>query len=181
MEQEELEIILGLLKYKEVHVRGLAKILSMPHANISRLMIRMLNKNLVDFRFEGKNKIFRLKKGIETLNYVYMAEHFKLLKLFEKYQFMPIVVESILSKRDKKLVIIFGSFAKFIARKESDIDIFIETTSRKAKAEIENINSRLSVKIGKFDKNNLLIKEIIKDHVIVRGVEYYYEKNKIFD
>ena len=181
MEQNEFEIILALLRNKELHVRGIAKTISQPHANISRIMKRLLNKNIVDFKFEGKNKVFRLKKGIEALNYVYMAEHFKLLKLFEKYPFLSVITESIISKTSEKLIIIFGSFAKFSANKESDIDIFIETTNRKIKNEVENINSRLSVKIGKLDKNSLLIKEIIKDHVIVRGVEYYYEKNKIFD
>ena len=181
MEQNEFEIMLSLLKYKELHVRGLAKIVNKPHASISRIMKKLLNKNIVDFKFEGKNKVFRLKKGVYTLNYIYMAEHFKLLKLFDKYQFLSVITESIASKTSEKLIIIFGSFAKFNANKDSDIDIFIETANRKTKNEVENINSMLSVKIGKFDKNSLLIKEIIKDHVIVSGVEYYYEKNKIFD
>jgi len=183
MEQTEkaLEIVLVLLKQKEAHVRALAEIVRQPHANISRLMKKLLEKNIVDFRFEGKNKIFRLKKGIETLNYVYMAEHFKLLKLLKKNPPLSIIIESILSKSNEKLIIIFGSFAKFIAKKDSDIDIFVETKSRKTKTELEKINSRLSVKIGRFDKDNLLIKEIMKNHVIVKGVEYYYEKNKLFN
>lgn len=180
-EEKELEIVLALLRHKEVHVRAMAKIVNQPHANISRAMKKLLKKNIVNFKFEGKNKIFRLKKGIESLNYVYMAEHFKLLKLFEKYPSLSVITESILSKTDEKLILIFGSFAKFSAKKDSDIDIFIETTKRKVKTKVGNINSRLSVKIGRFDKNNLLIKEIIKNHVIVRGVGYYYEKNKIFD
>ena len=181
MEQIELESVLALLKYKELHVRALAKMVNQPHANISRTMKGLLKKNVVDFKFEGKNKLFKLKKGLEALNYVYLAEHYKLLKLFEKYPFLSILTESTVSKIDEKLILIFGSFAKFTAKKDSDIDVFIETTKRKVKSEVENINSRLSVKIGKFEKNNSLIKEIVKDHVIVRGVEYYYEKNKLFD
>ena len=181
MKHNELEIILALLKHKELHVRGLAKIIGMPHASISRAMKKLLNYNIVDFRFEGKNKVFRLKRGIEALNYVYAAEHFKLLNLIEKYPFFSVIIESVLSKADEKLIIIFGSFAKFNAKSDSDIDIFIETTNRKIKSKVEGINSRISAKVGKFDKNNLLIKEIIKDHIIVKGVEYYYEKNNAFD
>ena len=180
MEQNEFEVMLALLKYKELHVRGIAKTISQPHANVSRIMKKLLNKNIVDFKFEGKNKVFRLKKGIETLNYIYLAEHFKLLKLFEKYQFLSVIIESIISKTNEKLIIVFGSFAKFSANKASDIDIFIETANKKVKAEIENINSRLSVKIGRFDRNSLLIKEMMKDHVIVKGVEYYYENTEKF-
>ena len=181
MEQNEFEIVLALLRNKELHVRGMAKIINQPHASISRAMKRLLDKNIIDFKFEGKNKVFRLRKGLETLHYVYMAEHFKLLKLFEKYPFLSVIIEAITSKIDDKLVLIFGSIAKFSANKDSDIDIFIETANRKVKKETERINSRLSIKIGKFNRNNLLIKEIMKDHVIVKGVEYYYEKNKIFD
>ncbi len=181
MEQIELEIVLTLLRYKELHVRGIAKAISKPHANISRAMKKLLKKDIVDFRFEGKNKLFRLKKGIESLSYIYMAEHFKLLKLLDKYTFLSVITEELSSKTNEKLIIIFGSFAKFTAKKDSDIDIFVETAKREVKTKLEKINSRLSIKIGKFDKNNLLIKEIIKDHVIVKGVEYYYEKNKPFD
>ena len=181
MEQKELEITLALLKYKESHVRGIAKITNQPHANVSRLMKKLLKENIVDFKYEGKNKIFRLKKGIEALNCIYMSEHFKLLKLFEKYPSITIIAESIIRKVDEKLIIIFGSFAKFSSTKDSDIDIFIETTNRHIKLAVENINSKLSVKIGQFDTNSLLVKEIIKDHILLKGVEYYYEKNKIFD
>ncbi len=181
MEQIELEIVLALLKHKELHVRRMAKVVNTPHASISRSMKGLVSKGVVDFRLEGRNKIFRLKKGIEALNYAYIAEHFKLLKLFSKYPFLSIITESILSKTREKLVIIFGSYAKFTAKKDSDIDIFIETEDREVKANTERIDSRLSVKIGKFSKNDLLIKEIAKDHAIIRGVEYYYEKNRIFD
>jgi len=177
----DLEVVLALLKYKELHVRGMAKVINQPHTNIWRIMKKLLDKNAVDFRFEGKNKLFRLKKGVESLNYVYMAEHYKLLKLFEKYPSMSVITELILSKTNERLVLIFGSYAKFNAKRDSDIDLFIETRRRKVKSELENINSKLSVKIGEFNKNNLLIKEIMKDHVILRGVEYYYEKNKILD
>ena len=96
MEQIELEIMLALLKNKGLYVRALAKITYRPHANISRAMKGLLKKNIVDFRFEGKNKVFRLKKGVEMLNYTYIAEHFKLLKLLEKYPFLSIIIESIL-------------------------------------------------------------------------------------
>ena len=181
MEQIELEIILTLLKNNELHVRGIAKSVKQPHANISRAMKKMLDSNIVDFRTMGKNKIFRLKNGIEALQYAHSAEHFKLLKLIERYPFLSVIVEGILSKTEEELVVIFGSFAKFNAKSDSDIDIFVETEKRTIKTELEKINSRISVKIGVFDKNNILIKEIIKDHVIIKGVEHFYEKNRIFD
>jgi hypothetical protein len=40
----------------------------------------------------------------------------------------------------------------------------------------ELLNSRMSVKIGEYDRSNPLIKEIEKKHVIIKGVEPFYEK-----
>ena len=58
--------------------------------------------------------------------------------------------------------------------------IYIETKNRNIKKTIENIHSKIKVKIGSFDIKSNLIKEIIKDHAIVRGFEEFYEmlKNK---
>ena len=39
----------------------------------------------------------------------------------------------------------------------------------------------LSVKLGKFDNSSFLIKEIIKSHVVLKGVEDFYEKTKFFE
>ncbi len=32
-----------------------------------------------------------------------------------------------------------------------------------------------------FDTKSLMIKEIIKNHVILKGVEYFYEKTEFFE
>ncbi len=104
MEQTELEIILALLRNKELHVRGIAKVVKQPHANISRAMKKMLGSNIVDFRMMGKNKLFMLKNSVEALQYVYSAEHFKLLKLFEKYPFFSVLTESIKGGKDYSIV-----------------------------------------------------------------------------
>ena len=45
---------------------------------------------------------------------------------------------------------------------------------------VKETNSKLSIKIGKFDTKSLLIKEIIKNHIIIRGVEEFYERVEFF-
>jgi len=49
------------------------------------------------------------------------------------------------------------------------------------KINIESIDSKISVKIGKYNKDSILIKEIEKSHIIIKGVEIFYEKDKLFD
>jgi predicted nucleotidyltransferase len=78
------------------------------------------------------------------------------------------------------MIILFGSFASLTANDDSDIDVFAQTQKKDLKKALESINSRLSIKIGTFDVNSLLIKEIIKNHVILKGVETYYERVGFF-
>jgi hypothetical protein len=68
-----------------------------------------------------------------------------------------------------------------LAKKDSDIDIYIDTKDSKIKEDIEHIDSKINVKIGNYNKDSTLIKEIEKNHVIIKGIEEYYEKSKFFE
>jgi len=35
--------------------------------------------------------------------------------------------------------------------------------------------------MGRYDKENLLIKEIESNHIIIKGIEKFYKKNRFFD
>ncbi len=176
----DLEIILVLLT-GEIHLRGIAKQLGESHSTISRKLNKMTKENIVDFKKVGKNKVFFIKKGLQARNYIFNAERYKLTKLIKHYPDLNVIISDILKKCNERLIILFGSYAKGIAKKESDIDIYIETPRRKAKEEVEYISSKIKVKIGNFDLNSLLIKEIIKNHIMLKGVEDFYEKIKFFD
>ncbi|MBU0457808.1 MAG: nucleotidyltransferase domain-containing protein [Nanoarchaeota archaeon] len=173
-DNRELDIIELLLK-KEDYVRGIAKKLNESHSTISRKLINLKKENVVDSRNEGKNKIFFLKKNIISRNYILQTELHKLTKLLRQHPELSIIFEEILKKTDEKLVVLFGSYVKGLAKKDSDIDIYIESKSRTVKKIIEEIHSKINVKIGPFDNKSLLIKEIIKDHIIIRGIEMFYE------
>lgn len=174
-----LEIVLDLLKTGENHLRNIAKDLGASHTTVLRKLNSLVKENVLDFKVEGKNKVFFLKKTLKTKNYAYMAEHHRLKQLLEKYPEFSILVKEILSATSENLVILFGSYAGFSAKKDSDIDLFIESNDTKLRTKLKQIDERLNVKLGDFDINNRLIKEIIKTHIILRGVEVFYEKNKI--
>ena len=122
-----------------------------------------------------------MKKNTEAISYVFIAENYKLIKLLEKYPNLRNAIEKIQRNKKISLAVIFGSYAKGLAKKDSDIDIYIETADKKLKRDAELINSKINVQIGKYDKNNLLIKEIEKNHVIIKGVEEFYERYNFFD
>ena len=182
MEQKDykLEIIDELLK-KDNHIRGIAKNLNTNHMSILRRIKELSEENVVDYDKRGRNKDYFLKKTIETKNYLFTLENYKLNKIIKKYPILRGLIEKIQRDKRIKLVILFGSYAKERAKQDSDIDIYIETEKGDIKKELEIINSKLSIKIGKFNKKSLLMKEIIKEHVIIKGVERYYENIEFFE
>lgn len=182
MEQKDYKLlVVSELMKKEGHVRAITKSLNTNHMMVSRKMNELLKENVVDFRKEGKNKVFFLKKSVECRAYVFMAETYKLISLIRKYGFLRKTISGIQKDSRIKLAVLFGSYAKGTANKDSDIDVYIDTEERKIKQDLQFIDSKLSIKIGNFDKDNLLIKEIEKNHVIIKGIEWYYAKNKFFD
>src|SRR3989344_3210641 len=127
MEQKDykLEIVLELLK-EENHIRGIAKILNINHMTIFRKIKELFRENVVDFKEEGKNKKYFLKKTIEAKNYIYSAESYKLNKVLRKYPLLRTIIEKIQNDKRISLAVLFGSYAKGIAKPSSDIDIFID-------------------------------------------------------
>ncbi|MCK5233942.1 MAG: nucleotidyltransferase domain-containing protein [Candidatus Aenigmarchaeota archaeon] len=176
----DYEIVLLLLKGKN-HLRSISKQLDEAPTTISRRLSALLNENVIDFQIEGKNKAFFLRKNLQAKNYVFNAERHKLMKLLKKYPELDVIIEDILKKCDEKLIVLFGSYAKETAKKGSDIDIYVDTKKRNVKERIECVHSNISVKIGAFDKDAALIKEIIKNHVILKGTEEFYEKTRFFE
>jgi predicted nucleotidyltransferase len=176
----KLEIIEKLLQNKN-HIRSLAKELRTNHMIIQRKIKELEKENVVDFKEEGKNKVYSLKKNIEAKTYAFKTEGYKLLKLLEKNPKLRGIIERIQKDNRIKMAVLFGSYAKGIAKPESDIDIYINTQDEKIKRDIHVISTMINVKIGRYDKSSLLIKEIEKNHVIIKGVEEYYEKNKFFE
>ena len=102
-------------------------------------------------------------------------------KILKKHPPLRQIIEKIQVNNKIKLAIIFGSYAKGLAKKTSDVDVYIETQNLGLKKELEMKDSMLSIKIGKYNKSSLLIKEIEKNHVIIKGVEKFYEKSGFFE
>ena len=177
MEQKDykFEIVNMLLKNND-HARSLAKKLGTNHTTISRKIKELSELNIVDYKQEGKNKVYFIKKNPEAKAFIFMTENYKLNQILKKHPYIRKIIEKIQGNKKIRLAIIFGSYARGEETKKSDIDIYTETMDRKIKKDLEMIDSKVNVKIGQYDRKNLLIKEMEKNHVIVKGVEKYYEK-----
>lgn len=181
MEQNSsIEIVRNLLIH-DSHPRAIARELGVSHTTVQRKIKELLSGNVLDYRIEGKNTVYFLKRTIEARIYMYMAEWYTLGETIEQLPQLRFIIKIIQDRRDISLAILFGSYAKGTSREASDIDIYIETTDISIKREIERHHSKVSVKIGLFDTDTLLIQEIMKNHVILKGVERYYEATEFFE
>ncbi len=168
--------IIDILSGEEIHARALAKRLDTNHMTVIRNLKELVSENVLEFRKEGRNKVYFLKRNMEAKNYALISEVYKLNKTLKKYPELRKIIKDIQQNTEIGLAVLFGSYARGTANRNSDIDVFIETKDRNLKKELELLNSRLSVKIGDYDRTSPLIKEIEKNHVIIKGAEPFYEK-----
>jgi predicted nucleotidyltransferase len=173
------EIVLELSREK-AHVRELARRLGESHTTVMRRANWLLKENVIGYKTDGRNKVFFLKDNLGARSHAYAAEKHKLLKLLSRYPRLGVILEGLLKKVPNGTVVLFGSYAKFCAKEGSDIDIYIDTQDPSAKRRAEEAYSGIRAKIGRFDPDSLLIREIVKNHVILRGTEEFYEKAKLF-
>jgi predicted nucleotidyltransferase len=171
-------LIIEELSKGENHIRELARRTKLKPMTIKRELDKLIKENIVDFSSKGRNKVFFLKESFESLNMRKIIELRKRERIVQKYPSLRKIFKEIERNKKINLAIMFGSYAKGLESNKSDIDIYLENKNQDLKKELERIDSRISVKSGKFDKRDLLIKEIIKNHIIIKGVDKYYEKNK---
>lgn len=174
------EVLLFLLK-KDMHGRELAKELKTSLTRVQSVLTELRSINVLDYKIEGKNHIHFIKKNLISKSFILNAENYKLAKILNKHPELEPIVQDIIKKSKCCLILLFGSYAKGTEKKDSDIDIYIETTNSKIKQDVEKIYDTISVKIGNFNPDDLLMKEIIKNHAIITGGEDYYEKISFFE
>jgi hypothetical protein len=78
------EVILLLLKEK-LHVRAIAKKLKVNHVTVMNRLEDLVRENVLNFKQEGKNKVYFLKKTVEARSYIIMAECYKLNMTLKMY------------------------------------------------------------------------------------------------
>jgi len=181
VEQNLINEIVALLIKEDLHTRAIADQLRSNHATVLRKLRDLTEDNIVDFRMEGKNKVFHLKRTIEGRNAAMIAEIYKQSSIVSKYPVLRGIFQAIQEMPEIPLAILYGSYVKGLATKGSDIDISIETSDSLKKKQLEQRHSSLSVKIGVFDTKDLLIREMMKGHILIKGVEVYYEKTGFFE
>lgn len=164
--------------HKRIYGREISNKLQMNQKTVSNVLNELDNQHILKSNLEGKNKYYKFNEY-----YPYVKEIIQLIELQRKINFLEryknlkeLFFE--LERRIEGILVIFGSYANFRANSKSDLDIFVIGKIK----DIEDLEELYNVKINivkssksKFNKNEHIIKEIIKNHVIIKGLEDFVE------
>ncbi len=169
---------------KSLHLREISRETKIDVKAI-QLQLKKLEKiNVLSSIIRGRNKDYRLNlNNVTTKYYLVMAEVFISIIYLKKNFLIKKIVEKIENKIHEP-IILFGSFAKGIPTKESDVDVFIISNKKIETGLIieatDIVGREISLKsatrkqfLEGLRNNDPLIKEVVSNHIILKGADEF--------
>jgi len=164
--------------HKRIYGRNIAKKLKMNQKTISNVLNELEKEHILVYKKEGKNKYYYLNEFYPHLKEVIeLIETQRKIDFLTKYKNLKEIFSK-LEERTQGILIIFGSYASLSATEKSDLDVFVLGKIK----DVEDLEDMYNIKINivrsnksKFDKNENVIKEITKTHIILKGKEEFIE------
>ena len=159
------------------YLREISKLSKLPLKTCQNVLASLEESKILKSKVEGKNKYFSLNlENIKTKSYLLQSEIHQTDLFMEKYsQF-----KTFLKYFDTTVpIIVFGSFARFTADKNSDLDLLVIS-----KKEINlpfhllpfkphRINMSEKIFLKALEEQADLIKEIEENHIILNNHSFY--------
>jgi predicted nucleotidyltransferase len=163
---------------KRIYGGQVAKKLKMNQKTVANVLNALEKQNIIKYSTEGKNKYYFLNKLnpqiSDTLKILELGRKNNFVAKYSKFRELFIALE----KKASGILIIFGSYANFTSNEKSDLDILILGKI----GEVKDLEEKYGLKINivrsnkdKFNKEDVFIKEVIKNHIILKGVEEFID------
>ncbi len=167
----------------EYYIREVQKLLKISPRTAQLLLEQWEKKAVLESKVRGKIRTYKLKISSMTKNYLTLVEEYKKITFLQKRPLIQEVITKILP-HITGIALVFGSYAKGTATKDSDIDIFIVGSYKRAEVKriSEMYNIEVNIKVYPMDifekelKSDFLVKEVLSNHVAISGVENFIEK-----
>ena len=165
-----LEILKEFTDYtlESVTISSLAKRMGRSHVTLLPHIEKLEHLQVLQVKSKGRNKELRLNQNsIETKYFLEIAENLKLVDAIQEQPIIKKLCEAVIDT--KETIVLFGSFAKGTATKESDIDLAVSK-----EIDLENFSQVYgrdvnTKKVNFHDKDDHLTYEILKNHVVISG------------
>jgi predicted nucleotidyltransferase len=189
----KLEILETIMSNPGINITGIIKKTKTSPNLVIQYINTLVDANILKEERKGGTKKTHIRFLYPNLNQLgikvfSLVETDKRIKFLKKYpEFKPICNQIIELAQNKNIdfVLIFGSFARFVAEKDSDVDILIVSKNKDFENELSDIlitlNREYSVKVvteSEFKENlkkKSLYQDILKNHVLVYGENTYLE------
>ncbi len=167
---------------KQIYGRELVGKVNISQKNIALVLNELKKEGILSSKISGNMKYFFLNKSNPLIKkYLLITEMERSVRFLEKHPKIKQISISI--KAD--ILCIFGSYAKGVQKKGSDLDLFI--VGRYNKDKIKKLEDKYDVKISiknasrsdfikSIKESDPLIKEIISNHVLISGYEEFIEE-----
>lgn len=187
----KLEIILLLWRNpdKTFTINEIAKDINGTYSYVNRVVLQLIEEKIILKKIVGHAFLCSLNKESEkTKALLILAEITRKEEYFVKHKSLQLLFQDFMKELPKTIVsvVLFGSYAKETFTKESDIDLLIITT---AKEDLTPVLRRIQKLYGKqlspllftveeFQqrKNETVVREIIKNHIILQGAEQFLQE-----
>ena len=176
----ELEVIsLYRANYKEsrFYLRQISRLAKLPLKTCQTALRNLEKEKVLKSKIEGKNKYFALNlDNIKTKSYLLQAEIYRTDIFLESY---PLIKTFLKSINTNTPIIVFGSFAKFKADKDSDLDLLIVAGEKQKLPfhllpyKLHQVNILESFFSKAVKEQETLVKEIEENHVILNNHSFY--------
>jgi len=164
--------------HRKIYGGGVAKKLKMNQKTVSNILKKLEQEDILKFAAEGKNKYYFLNRfNPKITDVIKLIEIGRKIRFLEKYKKLQGLFYE-LEKRTQDMLVIFGSYANYSANEKSDLDVFVLGKIK----DVNDLEKLYHIKINviksskeKFDKSNVFIKEVVKNHVVLKGIEEFIE------
>ena len=172
-------LILYLGDYtKQLYLREISRLAKIPLKNTQNVVNSLEKRRILKSSVRGKNKYFSLNlDNIQTRFYLLQSEIYKTLLFLDKYP----LLKTFLKEVSKATIVVFGSFAKFTAEKDSDLDLLVISENEEKLPfhllpyKIHDIRMSEKTFIRAVEKKEVLLKEIEENHVILNNHSFYVD------
>lgn len=172
---------------KKLTINEIAKLLKEYYSFVHRTVFRLTQDGVVTKEKTGKSYLCSINLSSEkTFALIQLSEIEKRNEFYNSNKEIKVILNDFVKSAeviDPISIVLFGSYAKRTATKESDIDILLIT---KTKSGIDKITKEIYAKHGKEintvvmtpvdfrkQKDKALIKEIAKDHYVLYGTDKF--------